>query len=356
MPDPDIRERLRLDSDRPFPDATSFSDSRGPLATADQIKALIRSHAEGDDQRFFSIALQVAAHEARTGKGRFARELRDLIDQAQTAPEPPRRPSKPVPLVQPQGELAGLLTADYPDTRLADMVLDPAIRERLERVIAEHRQRDRLAAFGLHPRHKLLLLGPPGSGKTMTAHALAGEMRLPMFTVRLDGLITRYLGETAAKLRLVFDAIERNRAVYLFDEFDALGTDRGADNDVGEIRRVLNSFLQFLEQESSDSIIVGATNHAKLLDRALFRRFDDVIEYGLPSPAAAEGVLRARLAVLDTTGVDWSAVVGRSAGLSYAELTRASLEAAKSVILADRERVTTSDLIAALEERRIANA
>lgn len=325
------------------------------MATADQIKALIRSHAEGDDKRFFSVALQMAAHEARTGRSRVARELRDIIDQAQTPPEPVRRVGKPVPLVQPLGELAGLLSADYPDTRLADMVLDPAICDRLERVIAEHRQRDRLAAFGLQPRHKLLLLGPPGSGKTMTAHALAGEMRLPLFTVRLDGLITRYLGETAAKLRLVFDAIERNRAVYLFDEFDALGTDRGADNDVGEIRRVLNSFLQLLEQETSDSIIIGATNHVKLLDRALFRRFDDVLEYGLPSPGAAESLLRARLALLDTEAVDWSEVVAHTDGLSYAELTRASLEAAKTVILADRTRVTVDDLLAALGERRIAN-
>lgn len=326
------------------------------MATADQIKALIRSHADGDERRFFSIALQVAAHEARTGRSRFARELREIIDQARADPRPASRGEKPVPLVQPRGELAGLLSADYPDTRLSDMVLDTTIRERLERVIVEHRQRDRLANYGLRPRHKLLLLGPPGCGKTMTAHALAGEMRLPLFTVRLDGLITRYLGETAAKLRLVFDAIEKNRAVYLFDEFDALGSDRGSDNDVGEIRRVLNSFLQLLEQETSDSILIGATNHVKLLDRALFRRFDDVIEYGLPTPEAAVDVMRARLVVLDTSAVHWPAVIARTDGLSYAELTRASVEAAKTAILAGHTRVTTEILIAALDERRMANS
>jgi len=325
------------------------------VATADQIKALIRSHADGDNSRFFSVALQMAAHEARTGRSRFARELRDIIDLAQASPRPDTRSEKPVPLVQPRGELAGLLSADYPETRLSDMVLDDAIRQRLERVIAEHRQRERLAAFDLRPRHKLLLLGPPGSGKTMTAHALAGEMRLPLFTVRLDGLITRYLGETAAKLRLVFDAIEKNRAVYLFDEFDALGSDRGADNDVGEIRRVLNSFLQLLEQESSDSIIIGATNPLKLPDRALLRRFDDVIEYGLPSPDAAQVLLRSRLALLDTAPVDWATITGHTDGLSYAELTRASVEAAKAVILAESTQMTTAALRAALEERRRAN-
>ena len=118
----------------------------------------------------------------------------------------------------------------------------------------------------------------------MTAAAVAGELGLPLFSIQLDGLITKYMGETAAKLRVVFDAIQATRGVYLFDEFDALGGERGSKNDVGEIRRVLNSFLQFLEQDESDSLVLGATNHAGLLDRALFRRFDAVLEYALPTP------------------------------------------------------------------------
>jgi len=113
----------------------------------------------------------------------------------------------------------------------------------------------------------------------MTAAALAGEMNLPVFTIQLDGVIRKFMGETAAKLRLVFDATRTTRGVYLFDEFDAIGGRRTAANDVGEIRRVLNSFLLFLGQERSDSLVVAATNHPDLLDRALFRRFDDVVEY-----------------------------------------------------------------------------
>ena len=162
-----------------------------------------------------------------------------------------------------------------------------------------------LREHGLGPLRKVLLLGPPGTGKTMTATVLAGELGLPLFAIQLDGLITKYLGETAAKLRLIFEAIEETRAVYLFDEFDALGSERAARNEVGEIRRVLNSFLQFLEQDDSDSFIVAATNHPQLLDRALFRRFDSIVEYSLPSPACAEQVLQARLALLDTRGVNW---------------------------------------------------
>jgi SpoVK/Ycf46/Vps4 family AAA+-type ATPase len=199
---------------------------------------------------------------------------------------------------------------------------------------------------------KLLLVGPPGTGKTMTASALAGDLGLPLFGVRLDALITKYMGETAAKLRLVFDAIQSTRGVYLFDEFDALGGERGASNDVGEIRRVLNSFLQFLEQDDSDSVVLGATNHVGLLDRALFRRFDAVLEYALPSTEVAERVMRARLALLDTTSMNWQRVVSASEGLSHAEITHACEHAAKNAILEHTTRVSEDDLVLALEERR----
>src|SRR5262249_3287120 len=157
--------------------------------------------------------------------------LRKIIDEAKARGM--NRRSKPTPVVQPRGELSAILSARYPDSRLSEMVLEPEVRSRLERVLLEQRQRDRLRARGLAPRRRLLLLGPPGTGKTMTAAALAGELHLPLFTILLEGLITKYMGETAAKLRLVFDALEETRGVYLFDEFDAIGARRTADNDVG---------------------------------------------------------------------------------------------------------------------------
>jgi len=154
------------------------------------------------------------------------------------------------------------------------MALDPPLHSRIKRVLLEQTQRDKIRHHGFAPMRKLLLIGPPGTGKTMTAAVLAGETALPLLTIQLDALITKYMGETAAKLRMVFDAIEQTRGVYLFDEFDALGGRRAERNDVGEIRRVLNSFLQFLERDESDSLVIAATNHPELLDRALFRRFD----------------------------------------------------------------------------------
>jgi SpoVK/Ycf46/Vps4 family AAA+-type ATPase len=328
-------------------------DDGSDMATADQLKALISSHAEGDDARFFAVAIQVAAQAARQGHGRFAQELRDLVDRAKArAHAQPRGVNKPVPVVQPRGELVGLLSAAYPKTRLADMVLDDGVRSRLDRVVLEQRQQTRLAAHGFDPLRKLLLVGPPGTGKTMTGSALAGELGLPLFTIQLDGLITKFMGETAAKLRLIFDAIQQTRAVYLFDEFDALGGDRGSKNDVGEIRRVLNSFLQFLEQDGSDSLVLGATNHPALLDRALFRRFDAVIEYALPSVRVAEAIMRARLGLLDTAHVDWAAAAKAADGLSHGEVVRACERAAKDAILAHSTSIERDTLLEALAERQ----
>jgi len=326
------------------------------MATANHVRALIRSHAEGDDERFYAIAMQVAAKAARQGHTRFAHELRDLVDQAKGRSRSPETlQTKPVPVVQPRGELAGLLSVTYPDTRLSEMAFDAKLRERIELVILEQRNRVQIEEHGLNPLRKLLLIGPPGTGKTMTAAALAGELGLPLFTIRLDGLITKYLGETAAKLRLIFDAIQQTRAVYLFDEFDALGSERASSNEVGEIRRVLNSFLQFLESDDSPSLIVAATNHAQLLDRALFRRFDSVIEYHFPSVEIAEQVMRSRLAMLDASEVDWPRVMKLADGLSHADLAHACEQAAKRAILSDRRTIKTKDLADAVQERRVAH-
>jgi SpoVK/Ycf46/Vps4 family AAA+-type ATPase len=320
------------------------------MATADQVKALVRSHAEGDDTRFYSVALQVAARAARGGQGRFAQELRDLVDSLRK--QPSRTHGPPIPVTQPRGELSELLSVSYPETQMSDLVLEPDVRQRLDRVLLEQRQQDRLRAQGFLPLRRLLLIGPPGTGKTMTASALAGDLHLPLFLIRLDGLITKFMGETAAKLRLVFDALSETRGVYLFDEVDALGGERARANDVGEIRRVLNSFLQFLERDESDSLLVAATNHPKLLDRAIFRRFDAVIDYPLPTADVAKEVIRNRLANIRLSRIAWAQVTQAAAGLSHAEVTLAAERAAKDAILAKQDAVTTARLVDALRERR----
>lgn len=325
------------------------------MTTASHIVALLQSHISGDDDRFLSVATQLAAHEARRGHGKLAQELRELIDSAKgKVARVARRGAGPVPIAQPKGELTSLLAARYSDVRLNSMVLPPALKERLGRVLTEQRQQERLRARGLTPRRKLLLVGPPGSGKTMSAAALAGELKLPLFTVLYDGLMGKLMGETASRLRLVFDAIAVQRGVYFFDEFDAIGAQRAGPNDVGEIRRVLNSFLQFLENDDGPSLIVAATNHPELLDKALFRRFDDVVSYDLPTSDVAQGILENHLATFDRAAIDWGPVLDAASGLSQAEIARAADEAAKVAVLGGSETVLTPSLLATLAERKAA--
>jgi len=320
------------------------------MATAAQVKALLKSYSDDDREHFVSVALQIAAHAARTGKGKLARELRDLVDDIKRRGAP-GTVAPTVPIARPPAELSALLRVSYPQTRLSEMVLDETTLAPLTRTMREYRQLDRLREHGLPPRRKLLLIGPPGCGKTMTASALAGELRLPLFFVQLHGLMTKFMGETAARLRMVFDAMVETRGVYFFDEFDAIGAQRGTPNDVGEIRRVLNSFLQFLEQDDSDSLILAATNHAAMLDEALFRRFDEVIRYSTPTADQIEQLIRNRLHAYLSSRPAWTKIREAAKGLSHAEIARACDDAAKDAILSEEDRVRTATLTAALRER-----
>lgn len=224
---------------------------------------------------------------------------------------------------------------------------------RLDNVVLQQQKRAWLREHNKVPARRLLYARPPGSGKTMTAEGLAGELRLPLIVVRLETLISCYMGETAAKLRMVFDETLRKRGVYLFDEFDAVGRYRSATNDVAEMRRVLNSFLQFMEEPSTtDSLLVAATNHPELLDTALQRRFDEVLLFELPSEKQVREVIKFNLKPLKYPKIAWKPVVKAAAGLSQSEIARAAGEAVKSAILSECASVSTSDLVNQLEARQ----
>jgi len=325
------------------------------MSTARHILALLKSHVEGEEQQFYSAALQMAAHEARQGHGKLAQEIRELIDQAKASKSVIEKKSDPIPLVQPKGDLANLVSVRYPDTRLSDMILTSDLEFRLKRVLTEQRQGKRLREHNLIPRRKLLLVGPPGSGKTMTAEALAGELKLPLFTTLYDSLMGKYMGETASRLKVIFEAMTITKGVYFFDEFDAIGTQRHNSNDVGEIRRILNSFLMFLEQEQGDSLILAATNHPQLLDKALFRRFDDVIEYQLPDAAIIRELIESRLISFEIDWKDWSNILNQANGLAQAEIVRATDDAAKQAVLSNSQKVSEDSLISAIMERKDLN-
>lgn len=316
------------------------------MATAEQIKSLIRSHGSEDKERFFTIALQVAAHEARQGHSSLANEIRQLVDKERLSK---KQLSNVVdfPL-----SLQGLVLTEEPNAPKSLLVLDHEREKRIERVLHEYYQRNKLKAHSLSHRRKLLLVGPPGTGKTLTAKVLACELNLPLHIVQIDRLVTKFMGETSAKLRQIFDLMNQERAVYLFDEFDAIGGERTLENDVGEMRRVLNAFLQFLEQDESDSFIVAATNNPQLLDSALFRRFDDVLHYSSPTDDERKKLIENTLGVFKGGRYPWEKAISISRGLSHSDVNQACRDAIKSAILSDKNKVNSTQLLEALSQRQ----
>ena len=245
------------------------------MATSEQILSLIKSHIDGDNDRFRTLALQLSVAEAKAGHAVFSKSIKDLLSQ--TGAQIFRHNFR-----QLSADMSDLLIHDDDDSTLLSLVVNINIEDKIRRIILEYAQKERLHQYNLDNRHRILLHGPSGTGKTMTASVIANELRLPLYIVRLEKVVTKFMGETSLKLSKIFDYISQIPGIYLFDEFDAIGQQRGSDNEVGEMRRVLNTFLQMMDRDISNSIVIAATNDCDALDKALFRRFDDVIEYSLP--------------------------------------------------------------------------
>ena len=290
------------------------------------------------------MALQVAADEAKRGHVNLAREIRELLDQ-QSSPR--------AKVVSISHDLADLVV-EGPDSRAwASFVARPDLKTKIDRIIAEFHQSEKLMKHGMTNRRKILLTGPPGTGKTLTASLLAERTRLPFYVVQIDRLVTKYLGETNAKIRQIFSMIRDRTGIYLFDEFDAIGAQRALDNEVGEMRRVLNALLKFIEEDKSRSLIVAATNNLVSIDNALLRRFDDVLHYEKPTKDEIVSLIKNRTHVF-AGRFDLNRVAEHALGLSHAEITQACDDAIKDAILSDKTKITKQKLVQALSDRKMA--
>lgn len=313
------------------------------MANAEYLISLIRSHYKNEPERFTTLALQIAAYEAKIGHTLVADEIKSIIDKSKIE-RPKNKTFNP--------ELQGLIIENVPAVNLSDIISSPDITNKIKRIISEFVQRDKLRKHDLENRRKVLLSGPPGTGKTLTASIIANELNLPLYTILMDKMVTKFMGETSAKLRQVFDLIEQKQGVYLFDEFDAIGGERSRDNDVGEMRRVLNSFLQFIERDHSDSLIIAITNNKALLDQALFRRFDDVILFNLPTEEEKFQLLRNRLARYESSKkVNFKRLLTNINGLSHAEISLACLDAIKETVLNEANPMSNELILRAIKDR-----
>lgn len=312
------------------------------MAKASQLKALIKSHYDNDNIRFDTLSLQLAAHEATLGHNSLAQEVKKLVDNSKKNRTVEAINSSNIKLYN--NTIDELFIYSRPMLDMSEIILSTSNQDKIVKILSEYNNQEKLKKHGLKHRRKILLSGHPGTGKTMSASIIASELHLPLYVIQIDKIITKFMGETGAKLRQIFKMIEMQKGVYFFDEFDSIGTDRSKDNEVGEMRRVLNSFLQFLENDNSDSLIITATNNIALLDRALFRRFDDILYYDIPTKDEMLKLLKLRLQAF-TVNFDLDGVLAKASGLSHADIVKSCNDAIKEAIINDKKYISRTSLL-----------
>jgi SpoVK/Ycf46/Vps4 family AAA+-type ATPase len=309
----------------------------------DKLKVLFQSFREKDDLAFVRAAESIILQELAANHHASATELRRSLMAT------PLQETQSMRLaVLPKDRRAGqdLLFFDETPVKPEALVLSETTSRHIARLLEEHRKRNQLERFGYKPKAKLLFWGPPGCGKTFTARYLASELGLPIAVLRLSSVISSFVGDTAAHIHGVFTRAAATPMLLLIDEADAIGKNRDDANDVGELKRVVNSLLQAIDSfRASHSVLVLASNHQYLLDPALWRRFDDVVEFPMPDAAA-----RARLLRILLNGVRFSGslnnIVKSMGSMSYADVERSTIEAVKTMILEERSDLREGDVLA----------
>ena len=320
------------------------------MARADLIKRLFRAYRDSDRESFIETAYIIMDEERKKHHVVLANELMRILNNSVIADAPTLlRPIQPPP--RDEEKKAFLLEVRSPDKSFRDLVLDKQTKSLLNGALQEFQKWDVLEANGLRPGHKLLFCGPPGCGKTATAEVLAAELGLPLIYVRFDSVVSSLLGETASNLRRIFEYIRQDTWVVLFDEFDAIGRSRDDVTEHGEIKRVVNSFLQMLDNFDGRSLIVAATNFEQALDPALWRRFDEIVRFERPSVGAIEELMRIRLGHIRNSRVSFKTFSRQLAGSSFSDVDRVCLAVLKSCVLTGRTRLDRDDLKSAVHDQ-----
>lgn len=313
------------------------------MTHVDQLLILFRAFRERNDEAFYRAAESIIANELSANHHAQARDLAKALSL--TGDERPlSRPNGGLSVL-PKDRRHGepLVSVTQPRLDANRVNLRPESRGQVERVVREHTNRIKLAKYGYLPKSKLLFWGPPGCGKTLTAHWIASELQLPLGVVRLSALITSYLGETASHIQRIFDMAQSTPMVLLIDEADAVAKDRDDRNEVGELKRVVNSLLQAMDSfQSAESIVIAASNHQYLLDNALWRRFDEIVLFPLPTAAQIKPFLASLLNGVEVTGSP-DIVVRSTTSLSFAQIERGVVDVLKAMILDDRTDIRTSE-------------
>jgi Cdc6-like AAA superfamily ATPase len=313
-----------------------------------ELKQLFKAYREGDELAFRRAAQEIIEDEESKQHMALARDLRKIIAGGSGAAVA-EGVALPAPPMDREGDWP-LAEIRHPEQALSELVLPGPLLERLHGLAAEFARWDDLDRHFIPRRQRLLFYGPPGCGKTSAAEAIAAELGLPLLIIRLDAVVSSYLGETASNLHRVFDYARSGSWVLLFDEFDALGKARDDPSEHGEIKRVITAFLQMLDGFRGSSLLIAATNHEQLLDSALWRRFDEVLTFPRPTVHQLRKVLRLRLRGTQHRGLDIEAAASELKGLPYAAAEKAVWDARRSALLSGRSVVEDRDISRAVAD------
>lgn len=313
------------------------------MARADLLIDLVRAGARGD-HILFQKSLEAIVSEERAKQHHILADR--LAAHLHLGPTP--QVGGPVSSTRGSRPPAGLFHEISPQRQLKDLVLPNSVMSASQELIEEYRRADLLRAHNLEPRHRVLLMGPPGNGKTTLAEAIATELMVPLLVVRYEAVIASYLGETAVRLSRLFEQVRTRRCVLFFDEFDVVGKERGDVHETGEIKRVVSSLLLQIDTLPTYVVVVTATNHPELLDRAAWRRFQIRLDLPAPTPALAQEWFNRfeRRAGLEM-GVASSALLKVLKGLSFSELEQFALDVQRQYVLT----LPDSDLRSIIAER-----
>lgn len=319
------------------------------MASGKLLRQLVRYGARGDVVGFRAAAEAAIEEERQKQHHLLANDLERLLygehmaldsrlREMYPAAELPRAKDSDLPLLE-----------ERPVVREEeDIVLSDATMKALREIIREHQRADVLRAHGLQPARKLLFFGPPGCGKTLAAEVIAGALSMPLVLVRLDSLVSSFLGETASNLRRVFDFVSMTPVVALFDEIDALTKDRGDSSDHGELKRAVNAVLQMMDGYRGPSLLIATTNYESILDRAVWRRFDETLRFDKPDDRQILQLLALKLAgVRRNFDPGDDRVSGWFRELSHADIERVLRRAVKDMVLAGDEFLESRHIEAA---------
>lgn len=315
------------------------------MANGKVLRQLIKAGASGDSSEFRRASEAVIHDERQKQHHLLANDLEQILYGDSLAsskgvvrsllPSPPTDKERGLPL----------LDIRQAQRSLEEIILVEGSLGAVEELLEEHRRADVLRSYGMKPSGKALFYGPPGCGKTLAAEVVAFELDLPLAIVRLDALVSSFLGETAANLRKVFDFIAAHQMVVLFDEFDAIGKERADSSEHGELRRVVNAVLQMMDAYQGKSLILASTNHEQILDTAIWRRFEEVIEFPLPGTNLLQQLLSLKLrGVRRHFELDSKQLVTIFKNKSGADVERIVRRAVKRMILRSQEFLTLKDL------------